>query len=172
MTNDKPKPEEDPVIEKKTHQLPSAGPHQTLVVDVRNMGMFEFGGEKKPRWALELELDERDSKTGKPLTQLVFFSLTIEPKSRLLTILIELGITPGERFRPKSLIGLRCGVVIKHVKKDDGTIRSEVASFYPLPSVGAAGKFKPTGANGSDEIVVRKPEPEDPNTISDADVIF
>jgi hypothetical protein len=160
--------DDDPLIEKKSYQLPSAGPHQAVISDFKNMGQHEFGGEKKTRYAYELTLDERNTKTGEPLTQLVFFSPSVELKSKLLSILTQLGIEPGEHFRPRSLLGTQCGVLITLTKKDDGTTRSEAGSFYPL----ATTKPLPVFPDANEVIVERKPQPEDPTTITDRDVPF
>jgi hypothetical protein len=119
------------VIKEKVYEQMTEGLHNVVITKYDDIGLEEtqFGTKDRVRIVFTAA-DQKDSKTGEPITVSIKATKSLHAKSALGKLLATLKIPAGAEFDMDDLVGVKCQVVIQH-KESEGKTYANITTVLP-----------------------------------------
>ena len=125
------------VIKKTVYEKADEGIHNVVLSRIEDIGLVEtvqYG--TKDQFAMYFTCLDQKGKDGGDVDLRYVVTKKLTPKSKLGQMLADLNITFSEdSFDTDDLVGVKCQVVVRHNKADNGNVYANITEFVPIRRV-------------------------------------
>jgi hypothetical protein len=156
-----------PQVEKRVYELPPAGPTLATLIEVKDLGMKQFGDNKPKHMILLTWATDATDSHGEPFRVFERVNLNVHHMSRLASRIEAItGALPSEDepYPVHTLLGGRALLMVKHAKTPKGTFANVREAFSVGATKAEARSQKPeTTVESGDPAQVAEPTTQKAN---------